>query len=165
MVSMEEITSLEPGQTEKRIIQARFHHHLLPMKLALFCNGKKLPVKLRPDIGYFVRPLTMDIQAFTDKESRLRGMFEYVRRSVTILNPLIIIYFLLCCCHFLVLSRSWVIGFRNPDVHVNAVFIVLYKAHCTIGHSCKGRSNMVGNTTPALTLLLLSNWAIMPMDR
>lgn len=84
MVSMEEIASLEPGQTAKRIIQVRFHHHLLPLKLALFCNGKKLPVKLRPDIGYFVRPLTMDIQAFTDKESRLRGMFEYVRRSVTL---------------------------------------------------------------------------------
>jgi hypothetical protein len=162
MVSMEEITSLEPGQTAKRIIQARFHHHLLPLKLALFCNGKKLPVKLRPDIGYFVRPLTMDIQAFTDKESRLRGMFEYVRRSVTILNPLILIYFLLCYCLFLVLSRSWVIGFRNPDVHVNAVFIVLYMAHCTIGHSCRGRSNMFGNTTPAH--VHLNAWVIISLN-
>lgn len=79
MASIEEITSLEPGQTAKRTIQVRFHHHLLPLKLALFCNGKKFPVKLRPDIGYFVRPLTMDTQAFTNKESRLPGMFEYVR--------------------------------------------------------------------------------------
>ncbi|KAF5467315.1 hypothetical protein F2P56_017149 [Juglans regia] len=79
IVSMEEITSLEPGQTARGIIQVRFHHHLLPLKLALFCNGKKLPVKLRPDIGYFVKPLPMDIEAFTDKESRLPGMFEYAR--------------------------------------------------------------------------------------
>ncbi|KAG6671143.1 hypothetical protein I3843_Q012600 [Carya illinoinensis] len=79
IVSMEEITSLEPGQTARGIIQVRFHHHLLPLKLALFCNGKKFPVKLRPDIGYFVKPFPMDIQAFTDKESRLPGMFEYAR--------------------------------------------------------------------------------------
>uniref|UniRef100_A0A2N9I9F5 AP-3 complex subunit beta n=1 Tax=Fagus sylvatica TaxID=28930 RepID=A0A2N9I9F5_FAGSY len=79
LVPMEEITYLEPGQTAKRIIQVHFHHHLLPLKLALFCNGNNLPVKLRPDIGYFVKPLPMDIEAFTDKESRLPGMFEYVR--------------------------------------------------------------------------------------
>lgn len=83
LVPMEEITYLEPGQTAKRIIQVRFHHHLLPLKLALFYNGNNLPVKLRPDIGYFVKPLPMNIEAFTDKESRLPGMFEYVRRSVT----------------------------------------------------------------------------------
>ncbi|KAF5729597.1 Affected trafxn cking 2 isoform 1 [Tripterygium wilfordii] len=79
LVAMEEVASLEPGQTTKRILQAHFHHHLLPLKLALFCNGKKFPVKLRPDIGYFVKPLPMDIEAFMDKESRLPGMFEYVR--------------------------------------------------------------------------------------
>lgn len=80
---MEEIAYLEPGQTAKRIIQVRFHHHLLPLKLALSYNGNNLPVKLRPDIGYFVKPLPMNIEAFTDKESHLPGMFEYVRRSVT----------------------------------------------------------------------------------
>ncbi|XP_075671235.1 AP3-complex subunit beta-A isoform X2 [Castanea sativa] len=79
LVPMEEITYLEPGQTAKRIIQVRFHHHLLPLKLALSYNGNNLPVKLRPDIGYFVKPLPMNIEAFTDKESRLPGMFEYVR--------------------------------------------------------------------------------------
>ncbi|KAF7831069.1 AP3-complex subunit beta-A [Senna tora] len=79
LVSMEEISSLEPGQTEKRTLQVHFHHHLLPLKLALFCNGKKLPVKLRPDIGYFVKALPISIEDFRDKESRLRGMFEYVR--------------------------------------------------------------------------------------
>lgn len=80
LVSMEEISSLEPGQTKKRTVQVHFHHHLLPLKLALFCNGNKLPVKLRPDIGYFVKPLPISIEDFRDKESRLRGMFEYVRR-------------------------------------------------------------------------------------
>ncbi|KAK1571525.1 hypothetical protein Q3G72_018592 [Acer saccharum] len=79
LVPMEEIVSLEPGQTTKRILQVRFHHHLLPLKLALHYNGKKLSVKLRPDIGYFVKPLRMDMQAFIDKESRLPGMFEYTR--------------------------------------------------------------------------------------
>ncbi|MBA0670887.1 hypothetical protein Goklo_029815 [Gossypium klotzschianum] len=50
------------------------------LKLALFYDGQKLPVKLRPNIGYFVKPLPMDVEAFTDKESRLPGMFEYSRR-------------------------------------------------------------------------------------
>ncbi|KAI6668976.1 hypothetical protein NL676_003861 [Syzygium grande] len=79
LVPMEEINSLEPGDTLKRIMQVRFHHHLLPLKLALLYNGKKVPVKLRPDIGYFVKPLPLDLEAFTDKESHLRGMFEYMR--------------------------------------------------------------------------------------
>ncbi|KAM1126069.1 hypothetical protein ACFX2B_040793 [Malus domestica] len=80
LVSIEEITSLEPGQTMTRSIQVRFHHHLLPLKLTLYCNGKKHPIKLRPDIGYFVKALPMDVEAFTNKESQLRGMFECVRR-------------------------------------------------------------------------------------
>uniref|UniRef100_A0A6N2NCD6 AP-3 complex subunit beta n=1 Tax=Salix viminalis TaxID=40686 RepID=A0A6N2NCD6_SALVM len=79
LVPMEEIASLEPGQTVKKIVYVCFHHHLLPLKLALYCNGKKLPVKLRPDIGYFVKPLPMDFEAFKEKESRLPGMFEYTR--------------------------------------------------------------------------------------
>ncbi|KAH9702090.1 AP3-complex subunit beta-A [Citrus sinensis] len=76
LVPMEEITSLEPGQTLKRILEVRFHHHLLPLKLALHCNGKKLPVKLRPDIGYFIKPLPMDMETFIAMESRLPGMFD-----------------------------------------------------------------------------------------
>lgn len=80
LVPMERIDSLEPGQTIKRILHVRFHHHLLPLKLSLWCNGKKHAVKLRPDIGYFVKPLPMDIAAFRNKESQLRGMFEYERR-------------------------------------------------------------------------------------
>ncbi|KAJ6432644.1 hypothetical protein OIU84_019812 [Salix udensis] len=79
LVPMEEIASLEPGQTVKKIVYVCFHHHLLPLKLALYCNGKKLSVKLRPDIGYFVKPLPMDFEAFKEKESRLPGMFEYTR--------------------------------------------------------------------------------------
>ncbi|KDO69295.1 hypothetical protein CISIN_1g001803mg [Citrus sinensis] len=79
LVPMEEITSLEPGQTMKRILEVRFHHHLLPLKLALHCNGKKLPVKLRPDIGYFIKPVPMDMETFIEMESRLPGMFEYAR--------------------------------------------------------------------------------------
>ncbi|CAL5343568.1 unnamed protein product [Camellia sinensis] len=79
VVPMEEISSLDAGQSTKRILQVRFHHHLLPLKLDLWCNGKKHPVKLRPDIGYFVKPLPMDIELFMSKESQLPGMFEYIR--------------------------------------------------------------------------------------
>ncbi|PKI46578.1 hypothetical protein CRG98_032920, partial [Punica granatum] len=49
-------------------------------ELALLSNGKRIPVKLRPDIGYFVKPLHMSIEVFLDKESHLPGMFEYIRR-------------------------------------------------------------------------------------
>ena len=77
---MEEIPSLEPGETANRTLLVRFHHHLLPLHLALFCNDKKFPVKLKPDIGYFIKHLTLSIEDFRDKESRLPGMFEYVRR-------------------------------------------------------------------------------------
>lgn len=80
LVSVEEIASLEPGQAMTRTVQVHFHHHLLPLKLTLYCNGKRHPVKLRPDIGYFVKALPMDVEAFTKKESHLRGMFECVRR-------------------------------------------------------------------------------------
>lgn len=80
VIPMEEIVSLQPGHTVKRVVQVHFHHHLLPLKLALTCNGEKHPIKLWPDIGYFVKPLPMDIQGFTDRESALRGMFEYARR-------------------------------------------------------------------------------------
>lgn len=82
LISMEAIPSLDPGQKDKRTLLVRFHHHLLPLKLALFCNDKKFPVKLRPDIGYFVKPLSINIEDFRDKESHLPGMFEYVRRYV-----------------------------------------------------------------------------------
>ncbi|XP_071732818.1 AP3-complex subunit beta-A [Rutidosis leptorrhynchoides] len=79
LVPMEEIETLEPGETKKRVIHVQFHHHLLPLKLVLFCNGKKHMVKLRPDIGYFIKPLQMDLNDFSHKESQLPGMFEYTR--------------------------------------------------------------------------------------
>ncbi|KAF5185868.1 Ap3-complex subunit beta-a [Thalictrum thalictroides] len=79
VVPMDEIASLEPSQTTKRTLQVHFPHHLLPLKLVVCCNGKTLPVKLRPDIGYFVKPLQMDVKTFESKESQLPGMFEYTR--------------------------------------------------------------------------------------
>ncbi|OVA05935.1 Clathrin/coatomer adaptor [Macleaya cordata] len=82
VVAVEEIASLQPGQITKRIFQVHFHHHLLPLSLTICCNGKQLPVKLRPDIGYFVKPLPVDIETFLKKESQLPGMFEYSRRCI-----------------------------------------------------------------------------------
>nr|XP_043613029.1 AP3-complex subunit beta-A [Erigeron canadensis] len=80
LAPVEEIDVLKPGETTKQIIHVRFNHHLLPLKLILRCNGKKHPVKLRPDIGYFIKPLPMDLDVFSHKESELPGMFEYTRR-------------------------------------------------------------------------------------
>ncbi|CAA0809407.1 AP3-complex subunit beta-A [Striga hermonthica] len=79
LVPMDEIGSLGPGQTMNRKLQVHFEHHLLPLKLVLWCNGRKQAVKLRPDIGYFIKPIPMNIEIFTKKESQLRGMFEYMR--------------------------------------------------------------------------------------
>ncbi|CAL1387348.1 unnamed protein product [Linum trigynum] len=82
LVPMQEITSLEPGQATAETIHVRFHHHLLPLKLVIYFNGKSFPVKLRPDIGYFVKPLPMDVEVFRDKESHLPGMFECTRSCI-----------------------------------------------------------------------------------
>ncbi|XP_062092663.1 AP3-complex subunit beta-A isoform X2 [Humulus lupulus] len=79
LVPMEGVTSLEPDQTVRRILQVRFHHHLLPLKLALHCNGTRHPVKLWPDIGYFIKAVPLDVDTFINKESHLKGMFEYTR--------------------------------------------------------------------------------------
>lgn len=77
---MDEISSLDPGETVKRVLQVCFQHHLLPLKLAVLCNNKKHSIKLWPDIGYFMRPLTMNMEAFLHKESQLPGMFECMKR-------------------------------------------------------------------------------------
>lgn len=80
IVPVEEIHSLAPQQMAKMVLQVHFHHHILPLKLSVFCNGKRHPAKLHPDIAYFVRPLPMDLNTFLCKENQLRGMFEYARR-------------------------------------------------------------------------------------
>lgn len=80
MLPLEEITLLHPGQKVKKILQVWFTHHLLPVKLTVLCNGQKYPVKLQPDIGYFLKPLSLDFNTFLEKEAELRGMFEYNRR-------------------------------------------------------------------------------------
>ncbi|XP_010937611.1 AP3-complex subunit beta-A [Elaeis guineensis] len=82
ILPMEELASLDPGQTVKKVLQVRFRHHLLPLKLAVFCNGKKKMTKLWPDIGYFMRPLPMDMKVFSVKERELPGMFEYSKRCI-----------------------------------------------------------------------------------
>ncbi|KAJ1287279.1 hypothetical protein BS78_03G419300 [Paspalum vaginatum] len=80
IIPVEEIHLLAPQQMEKMVLQVHFHHHLLPLKLSVFCNGERHPAKLHPDIAYFVRPLPLDLNAFLCKENQLRGMFEYARR-------------------------------------------------------------------------------------
>ncbi|KAJ3676437.1 hypothetical protein LUZ60_003849 [Juncus effusus] len=82
IIPMEEIITLNPNETVKRVIQVRFNHHLLPLKLRVYCNGKKHTGKLWPDIAYFLRPLNIDLNTFLTKEGQLNGMFEYSRRCI-----------------------------------------------------------------------------------
>lgn len=82
ILPVEELASLDPGQRVKKVIQVHFHHHLLPLKLSVFCNGKNFLTKLWPDIGYFMRPLLMDMKVFNAKEHELPGMFEYSKRCI-----------------------------------------------------------------------------------
>lgn len=103
LIPMEDIDILNPGETTERVLQVHFEHHLLPLKLVLWCDGRKQLVKLRPDIGYFIKPLVMDIEAFLKKESQLPGMFENIRRSVSFKQ--LIVYRL--CIHMLVLVETF----------------------------------------------------------
>ncbi|KZV55456.1 hypothetical protein F511_32003 [Dorcoceras hygrometricum] len=80
LLPMEEIASLEPGQTTNRALHVCFRHHLVPLKLVLWCNGEKRQVKLRPNIGNFIKPLPMDTETFSKKELQLRGMLEYIKK-------------------------------------------------------------------------------------
>lgn len=80
LIPMEEIETLEPGEKITKVLHIRFNHHLLPIKMSICCDGYKHPVKLWPDIGYFIRPLSMDLGSFTKLESQLPGMFENSRR-------------------------------------------------------------------------------------
>lgn len=76
----EEIPLLNPYQKVKKILQVQFRHHILPIKLVLLCCDKKYPVKLQPDIGYFVKPISLDLKTFKNKEVELSGVYEYTRR-------------------------------------------------------------------------------------
>lgn len=80
LLPIEEIPLLSPSETVKRVLQVRFQHHLLPLKLHVLCNGKVHPGKLWPDIAYFLRPLSLDLNSFVEKERQLPGMFECSRR-------------------------------------------------------------------------------------
>ena len=64
LIPGEEIAYLEPGQTTKQNLQFCFHQ-----QLTVFCNGKRYPVKLWSDIGYFIKPLSLVMDAFMDNGS------------------------------------------------------------------------------------------------
>lgn len=131
LVPVEEIETLGAGQIAKRTIQVRFHHHLLPLKLTVLCNDKTIPVKLRPDIGYFVKPLPMDLDTFIIKESRLPGMFEYERRSVTTIVFIIIVpFFFLLPYISRVLNEEQLCGWgKLPHLQVALFLSVLLVYH------------------------------------
>ncbi|XP_072997722.1 AP3-complex subunit beta-A isoform X1 [Typha latifolia] len=80
VLPVEEIASLHPQQTIKKLLQVHFGHHVVPLKLAVFCNGKRHSTKLWPEIGYFLCPWSIDMKAFLDMERQLPGMFEYAKR-------------------------------------------------------------------------------------
>ncbi|XXG72719.1 hypothetical protein AAC387_Pa07g1754 [Persea americana] len=59
LIPGEEIAYLEPGQTTKQNLQFRFRQ-----QLTVFCSVKRYPVKLQSDIGYFIKPLSLVMDAF-----------------------------------------------------------------------------------------------------
>ncbi|KAJ8636731.1 hypothetical protein MRB53_010998 [Persea americana] len=75
LIPVEEIASLEPGQQQSKFFRFVFITTCYPaLKLAVFCHGKNYLVKLRPDIGYFIKPLSLVLDVFMDKELQLRGI-------------------------------------------------------------------------------------------
>lgn len=118
LIPMEEIDRLNPGQTADRVLQVRFEHHLLPLKLVLSCEGRKQQVKLRPDIGYFIKPLPMDIESFLKKESQLPGMFENIRRSVSFEQ-------LLISCSYLQLRILLILDFQATHLQFVSVSVAV----------------------------------------
>lgn len=88
IIPFEEISMLNPYEKVKKILQVQFHHHLLPTKLVLLCCEKKYMVKLQPDIGYFIKPISLDLKTFKDKEVDLSGVHEYTRRYILLTSYL-----------------------------------------------------------------------------
>eukprot|EP01018_Ginkgo_biloba_P021382 Gb_19472 [translate_table: standard] len=82
VIPMQEIPCLEPGQATEADLHVCFHHQLVPIKLGVFCNRKCYSVRLMPEIGALLRPLSMSAVAFTSKESQISGMLENSRRCI-----------------------------------------------------------------------------------
>lgn len=80
VIPMQEIPCLGPGQTTEAELYVAFHHQLVPLKLGVYCNKRCYSVRLRPEIGALLRPLSMSSAAFTSKESQMSGMLENSRR-------------------------------------------------------------------------------------
>ena len=64
LIPVEEIASLQPGRTTKQILQFHFHQ-----QLTIFCNKKTCPINLQSNIGYFIKPLSLVMDAFMDNGS------------------------------------------------------------------------------------------------
>lgn len=80
VIPSHEIDTLNPQQVKESDLYVDFHQHLVPVKLAVYCDTKCYPVKLVPDIGAFLRPKVLTSEEFAAAESRLIGMFETTRR-------------------------------------------------------------------------------------
>ncbi|CAI9092387.1 OLC1v1027609C1 [Oldenlandia corymbosa var. corymbosa] len=168
LVPMEDISSLEPGQTTTKIIQVQFHHHLLPLKLVLWCNDKAYPVKLRPDIGYFVKPLALDVQAFSSKEAQLPGMFEYTRRCIFIDhidelkrgdNPGVKDHFLVICeCLALKVLSNTNLFLVSVDMPVSA------NLDDASGLRLRFSGELLSNSFPCLVSLALEGTCFEPLN-
>ncbi|GLJ04692.1 hypothetical protein SUGI_0001410 [Cryptomeria japonica] len=79
VIPTQEIPFLEAGETTQRDLHVCFHQ-LTPLKLGIHFNNKCYSVRLMPEIGALLRPLSMNLIEFTAKESQISGMLEYSRR-------------------------------------------------------------------------------------
>jgi len=82
VIPMQEIPCLGPGQTIEAELYVSFHHQLVPLKLGVYCDKRCYSVRLRPEIGALLRPLSMIVAAFTSKESQMSGMLDNSRRCM-----------------------------------------------------------------------------------
>lgn len=87
VIPMQEIPCLGPGQTIEAELYVSFHHQLVPLKLGVYCNKRCYSVRLRPEIGALLRPISMNSAAFTSKESQMSGMLENSRRCTFMGHP------------------------------------------------------------------------------
>ncbi|KAH9327723.1 hypothetical protein KI387_007901, partial [Taxus chinensis] len=78
-IPIQEIPYLGPGETTERDLHFCFRQQM-PLKLRIHCNNKCYSVRLMPQLGALLRPLSMSSIAFTSKESQISGMLEYSRR-------------------------------------------------------------------------------------
>lgn len=168
LVPMKEIPNLEPGETTMGVLHVHFNHHLLPLKLILWCNDKTHPVKLRPDIGYFLKPLPMDYEVFSRKEAQLRGMFECTRRCTFVdhIGELKKVNGTEAKDHYLVICEGLAVKMlSNVNLYLVSVDMpVSANLNVASGLSLRFSGELLSDSVPCLVTLALEGTCFEPLN-